>query len=478
MKNCVRFFGLGLLWLLALGGVFRAGAYGGPVRTERSVGQTAREDGREFTLRTQVWTENPAGLREPYEILTAEGTERLAARLEHLADAAERGGAPVCLVILAGDGAPPAGEDALAMLRSVQRVKELGGRAFVCGGEGWQVLASAPAEEHLFAPGREDDCAEAARRWAEGLYEAQVVERLDPRFTISLEERGRLEEAGAQVRAEGAGWVVTWTAELPRGRDEPWAGEVTVEAKAAFPGGNGVTVCGEDAGVFLEGKRVAGFPQVRANVGVKLDVRDAGAKIFLGETVPVTVGGGCVEDVMTGGGPQWFGKSAAGTFSFQWEGVGALEGLGKIKPQESTEYRLRVAFTPLGSGSGAAGAPVGRTTAEGCYRVTVMPGVLRVQVAGEGLDRNSTLALRVEGKDVARTVVARPEADPQGGGIMLAAVLDDLPYGKYTVTPGVMMDGRRLPAQECLLGVCREDDTVDIARRFGVVKLEAGESAG
>jgi len=473
MKKCARFFGTSLLWLLLLGGLSWAGAASVEIKTERTIVQAQRGDGREFTLCTKVWTEDPLGLREPCKVLVADEKDgELAPALERIASEARKGEASVCLVLLAGESEPPEGEKGLRMLRSVQRVRDAGGQSFVCGKEGWEAFASAPADGHFFAPGEKDSCLDAARRCAADAYDVDVVEALDPRFTIAPQERRRLKEAGAQVRLVDGNWVVTWTVELPCDQNEPWVSEWTVEAKTAFPGGNGVAVCGEDEGVFLEGRQVAELPEVKANVGVNLSLRDVDTKIFLGETVPTVLGGESIEDKMLGGGPEWFGKGITGTFSFQWEDVGTVEQLGRLIPQESTGYRLRVVFTPKGPGSGAAGPPVEQMAAEGSYTVSVMPGVLRVQVVGEGLDRNSSLALRVESKAVSRTVIARPEADPEGGGLVLAAVLDDLPFGKYTVTPGVMADGKKLRAQECLLGVCREDDTVDVARRFGVVKFQ------
>ncbi len=467
MKKSIELLGTCLLWALLLCALPRAGAYGGQVVMERDIEPLAGQAGRAFTLTTRVWTQDPLGPREPWPVLALEeGGGALDAALERAVKEAEKEGGPVCLVILTGGAQAPRGERALSMQRSVQRVRDLGGRSFVCGGEGWQALSSAPVAGHFFAPGKEEDCKEAARRRAAGAYEAEAVEVLDPRFTLPLEERERLEKEGARVRLSGESWAVAWPIELPRGQKDPWEAKWTVEAKEAFPGGNGVDLCGEGSGVFAEGRPIAGAKEAKVNVGVSLKLEDAGEKIFLGETVPVAFGDGTIEDRMLGGGPQWYGRGVTGTFSYQWEGVGTLSQLGRLKPPESCDYRLRVVFTPKGTGKGSAGPPAEQTAAEGVYRVRVMPGVLRIQVEGPGVHRGRSLAFRVEGPGVSRTVVARPEADPQGGGLTLAAVLEDLPYGKYTVTPGVAMDGKALKPQECLLGVCREDDTVDVSRRF------------
>lgn len=467
-KAMVFCLACGLL-LFGCGGA--AGAYGGQVRVEKTIEQSSRGDGREFTLSYRLWTEDPLAPREPGRVLEADGRgEDLLPALKRAAVEAEKGGGPVCLLILVGEGEAPKGEDALQMQRCVQRVREQGGQSFVCGGEGWEALASAPLDGHFFLPDEEEACREAARRQAVGAYDVEVREVVDGRFTLSVGERERLKASGARVRAVGDGWVIEWTAELPRAADEPWTYGWTIEAKESFAGGNGVPVSAEGSGVFIEGRRVAQPPEALANVGVKLRMRDAEAKIFLGETVPVALSGQGLEEWMTGGGEE---------ASLYWEDVGTVEQLGRLKPWESTTYTLRAVFTPKGSGAGAAGPPVGPVTVRGQYRVQVLPGVLRVRVSGPGITWGSRLPLKVEGGGRTYNLTALPEADPQGGPVVLEAVLGDLPYGKYTVTPLGAVGGQLLPAQECLLGVCREDDTVDVKRRFGVVKLTVGEdSAG
>ncbi len=464
MRKCVLFCFVWMLAVLAPGALARA--YGGQVQVEREIVQSSREDGREFTLTARVWTEDPLGPREPGRVLVADGgREELAPALARLAAEAEREEGPVCLVILAGEGEAPAGEEGLKMQRSVQRVRERGGQSFVCGGDGWQVLASAPAEGHFFPLGEEEACREAARKQAEGAYEVAIREVVDGRFTLTVEERERLKEEGAKVRAVGDNWVIEWLAEMPRGREEAWAGQWTVEAKEGFLGGNGVAVSGGGSGVFLEGRLVRAMPESLANVGVKLRIRDAEARVFLGETVPTALGGQALEEWMAGWGEE---------LDLYWEDVGTTEQLGRLKPWQSTVYTLRAVFTPKGNGAGAAGPPVGAVSAEGQYEVRVLPGVLQVRVEGDGLSRGDRLPLRVEGGGQVANLTARAEADPQGGGLVLGASLGGLPYGKYTVTPLGAVGGSLLPAQECLLGVCREDDTVDVARRFGVVKFTAG----
>ncbi len=426
---------------------------------------------------------------ESLEILEAflgeeppQGQQNFPAALALAADLAEESSLPVCLVILAAGGGAPAGEKALLCQNGVQRVRELGGKSFVGvlespEGEAkdfWQSLASAPGEEHFFFDVNPAPCLEAAGKHAAGAFAVEVREKLDPRFTISPQERDRLEEAGARVRQAGGMWQVSWPVEL--WGDRPWEGKLALEAREDFPGGNGVPAGAEGAGVYARGGQIGEFPPVKANVGVSLVLENRQAEIFLGETVPSLWEGEKIQQAMVQGpAPNWYGKGRTGAFSFQWEtaagaAVGTSDELGKIKPRADTDFRLRAAFTPKGSGAGAAGKPVGRLEAEGTYAVSVKPGVLRVRVFGEGITRESRLVLAVSGPGQSYALTARPEADPQSGKLVLEAVLQNLPYGKYTVTP-LGAGGKGLAPQECLLGVCRENDTVDTARRFGTVRF-------
>lgn len=411
-----------------------------------------------------------------------QGQQNFPAALTLAADLAEESSLPVCLVILAAGTEPLSGEKALLCQSQVQRIRELGGRSFVGVLEDlekendafWQSLASAPGEEHCFFHADPALCLEAAGKHTAGAFQVEIRERLDPRFTLSLPEQSRLEKAGAQVQQAEGMWQVSWPVELYG--DRPWEGDLTVEARADFPGGNGVPVGAEGAGVYTQGGQIGEFPPVKANVGASLVLENQQAEIFLGETVPSLWKGEKIHQaMMKGPAPNWYGKGRTGAFSFQWEteagaAAGTSEELGKTKPRADTVYRLRAIFTPIGAGTGAAGKPVERLEAEGTYAVSVKPGTLRVRVFGDDITQESRLALAVSGPGQSYVLTACPEADPQSGKLVLEAELKNLPYGKYTVTP-LGAAGKGFAPQECLLGVCRENDTVDTARRFGVVRF-------
>lgn len=410
-----------------------------------------------------------------------QGQANFPAALSLAAELAEESDGPVCLVTLAVGGQELEAESILRCQDAVQRVRELGGQAFVSmgqeAGEEWQSLASAPVEEHFFTGKDPEPCLQAARQYAVGAFTVEIRERLDPRFTLSWQERRRLESTGAQVTRKDENWEVIWQAELPGDRDRPWSGQLTVEAQKDFPGGNAVPISAEGSGVFAEDRQVGEWNPAGANVGVTLALQQEQAEIFLGETVPTRLQGEAIDARMTAGIPaNWYGKSSTGVFSYQWETesgtpVGTTEQMGKSKPEKDTAWRLRVTFNPTGSGAGAAGKPVERLSAEGTYKVTVVPGVLRVRVTGDTITRHTTLPLQIEGAGRTYTCTARPEADPQTGLLTLDAQLTGLPYGRYTVTPMAPFAGKNFPSQTCLLGVCNENDTVDTARAFALVKF-------
>lgn len=458
----------------------------------------------------EVWGPAPAsegkdGLLAQAEGYTPQGAPQHRAALEQAAGLAEGHTGALGLALLSCQPAAPAGDQALACQASLQRIREAGGRSFVgvCaspgaeGAAGWDTFASTPAEETVsfWQEGSPAPCLEQAYRHTVGAREVEIIERLDPRFTLSAQARQELAQAGARAARKGGAWEVAWEAELPRSKGDPWEASLTLEACGDFPGGNGVPVSREGSGAWQDGGLLAAFPPARANVGVSLALGSVETEIFLGEAVPTQLEGESVEALLGLIPPAWQGQARTGAFSYQWETeegtlVGPLGQLGKLIPQASTSYRLQVAFQPLGSGAGAAGPPVGRATAEGAYQVRVVPGTLRVRAAGPGTGRDSRLPLSIEGAGQKYTVTALPEADPQGGGLVLEAQLTGLPYGVYTVTPLPDAQGWGAPddaggiglAQaawqaaalmptRCLLGVCQEDDTVDVSRRYATASI-------
>lgn len=76
--------------------------------------------------------------------------------------------------------------------------------------------------------------------------------------------------------------------------------------------------------------------------------------------------------------------------------------------------------------------------------------------------------LRGQGLTIYRQ--ALPDPDPQSGRPELTVQFTGLPYGAYTVSAIGGGDGEQL----CRLGVCQEDDTVDVSRRSAVLFFAAG----
>ncbi len=337
----------------------------------------------------------------------------------------------------------------------------------------WRDMSSSPLASHHFLCGEEaGPCLDKVRRDVSGVETVEVVQRLDPRFSLEEKEVERLEDAGACAEETDGVWTVTWGADFPRTKESPWKASLTVRAKDEFPGGNDVCTDEEETGLYRGGKLIDPLPETRVNVPVSLKMKDLESELFLGQRVKVTLNGKKIEGQMAPGEDAWFGKAWTGSVSCTWETaagkpVGSLWELEALRPERDTTYRLRASYRPESSGKNAVGNPVKPVEAVALYRVKVTAGVLRIKVTGkEELPADSSLRFRIQ-RDDGRVFFseANPEADPESGRIFLEAELDCLPYGRYTVTPlGKNGLPYRESAQTCQLGVWDRDDTISPRR--------------
>ncbi len=321
------------------------------------------------------------------------------------------------------------------------------------------------------------------RVWAKDWRGLEVVERLDPRFDLSDEERGRLKEEGASLTAESDGsWKIVWK---PAGGD-PWEASLTLSARPDFPGGNDVETDLAGTGLYRDGKEAATLTATLLNVPLAFSVQDFETELFLGQRVKLTVDGENVERAMLASPePNWYGKSQTGSFSFSWEtedgeAVGSLKELERFLPERETSYRLRAVFEPASLGALGEGTPIKRVEKTALYKVKVTPGMLCVRAElPEGTGKDASFKFKIAGENGGlwyRT--ALPEADPEGGPAFLALELGGLPFGAYEVVP---LSGSGLACREgakpCLLGIWDRDDTISPSRSRARVsfKLEAVE---
>lgn len=180
--------------------------------------------------------------------------------------------------------------------------------------------------------------------------------------------------------------------------------------------------------------------------------------VFLGETVPLRHNGlplteACREAL--GGGE--------GELSLTWtspQGPKALEELGRQRPKTDQNYRLNACLR----------GPDGQEQRkELLYRVRVESGSVLVRVEGKNPSPAGTALFRLQGEGITLYRLARPEADPMGGPAALEALFTGLPYGVYRVAA---MEGSAADEQICRLGVCQDNDTVDLSRRHGVLRFD------
>ena len=183
--------------------------------------------------------------------------------------------------------------------------------------------------------------------------------------------------------------------------------------------------------------------------------------IFLGEAVPLRRKGQTLEEALRS---RFSEPGEAECWWMSPQGPLPLEELGKQRPREDGEIPLSAVLR----------RPDGRETwvHETC-RVHVASGSVRVwaEAESEGAGAASQALVKLEGAGLTLYRQAQPDAGPQGGVPALEAEFTGLPYGRYTLS--VVGGGLEPGRVECLLGVCREDDTVDPDRRTALIRFKA-----
>lgn len=182
--------------------------------------------------------------------------------------------------------------------------------------------------------------------------------------------------------------------------------------------------------------------------------------VFLGESVPLRLEGRPLAELAR----ELF-SFGEGDLELSWtspQGSLPLEELGREKPTEDRDYLLKAALR------GPDGAVRHK---ELVYRVRVATGAVAVRAQGAQAGESMLFCLRGQGLTIYRQ--ALPDPDPQSGQPVLTAQFTGLPYGVYTVSALGGGDGEQL----CRLGVCQEDDTVDVSRRTALLLFAAGPDA-
>ena len=123
---------------------------------------------------------------------------------------------------------------------------------------------------------------------------ATIKDVIDPRFTITDDEKVRLENLGATVTESNGQFTVTWpNQEIPYDKDgvqgtSKWTQVINVVAKDSFVGDNNVTTNGADSGITVDGLGEVKFSQPTVNVRVDLTINNVKDTRFKGEEVDPT----------------------------------------------------------------------------------------------------------------------------------------------------------------------------------------------
>lgn len=183
--------------------------------------------------------------------------------------------------------------------------------------------------------------------------------------------------------------------------------------------------------------------------------------LFLGEAVPSRVGGASLRELLL----REFGEE--GELECWWvgpQGRVGLDELSRQRPREETDYQISAVLRRKGQSD---------RWLHLCYRVRVVSGSVRVRADGPCAVAGETVLFRLEGSGMCLYQAAAPEVGPQGGPRVLAAEFTGLPFGVYTVT--AVGSSQEPEQEECYIGVCRENDTVDPGRCESIAEFTLGE---
>ncbi len=171
--------------------------------------------------------------------------------------------------------------------------------------------------------------------------------------------------------------------------------------------------------------------------------------VFLGEAVPLHLGGERLEDILAGHLEE---EDQMECWWVSPQGPASLDKLGKERPTRETDYSLTAVFHQEDGPD---------VLMNFIYRVRVEPGTIRIVAASGETSPQASALFKLEGRGLTLYRCAQPIQQP-AGNITLEVEFTGLPFGAYQVTaedPGLYPRER-----ECLVGVCRENDTVSTRR--------------
>lgn len=370
---------------------------------------------------------------------------------------------------------------------AIKQIREMGGKAYCIllnseddekSREFWSSMVSAPLTTyfHQYYGSGEKQLNKVISD-VFSTFSVNVVQNLDSRFTIAPEERTRLRQSGAKIQLNpDNSWSIQWEVEMPCSNQSPWTASLAVNTRDDFPGGNDISIDSEGSGIYKSGKRIVGFSPENINIPVHLAMWDEEQTLFLGEAIKIRTNNKSIEETMIKHRqPNWYGRGQTGTFSYIWEdengtALGTLEQLAQARPRVDRVYRLRVIFTPATTGRGTTGEPVERLEETACLRIHVVSGTVKIKAEAESITSNDSILFMLEGQEITLYKEANLETDLQSGKQVLETEFTGLPYGCYTVTALTYSEYIE-NNKTCLLGICKEDDTVDTGRSYAEAKF-------
>lgn len=290
---------------------------------------------------------------------------------------------------------------------------------------------------------------------------ATVRDYIDPRFEVT-------DAAGGTIDTDENGRTyVEWTNQTvgsKTGSKAGWSKTIKVKAKDNYIGGNDVTTNGPNSGVIVDGK-IFTFPQPKVNVKIDLKLSDKEVTIYKGDSVPTA------EEILN----RLFNVNAtvnkynnpdypvsANDFTLTWyakdkdgnERVVTKDDMANTKPEDTTQYYLRVTYTKAGDTSTESNSNTtkGDTTYVadgkatnindsakdyGTYTINVISGTIRItkKVAVSDEERTFTFSIKDENGNVENITITIPANETEA-----SATVDKLARGSYVVSEDTETD--------------------------------------
>lgn len=322
-----------------------------------------------------------------------------------------------------------------------------------------------------------------------GKVPVEIKMKLNTCFKINESFIDELKQSDALIEENEKGeQIVTWKVNLPKTQNNSWIGELKIEAKDSFIGGNDIEVLDNESGIYWYGEKKKEIEISKVNVPVKKTGEIIEKEIFLGQMVPKEIDGAPPMQALVGTVSVSSGIENSGKLVHLWRTssgkiIGVLDQLLKLKPDTNTDFSLISTFTPSSNGENSVGAPCVTTSIKSIYRIKVVSGSISVKAKltakqAEEL-KNTTNVFRIENHDGTlvqyRKINVQKEENDEQQGYIFQAEFKDLPFGVYTIKN--VTNGEDGGEMVCVVGFKSNSDIVSTENPVNIIYVSLENSA-